>query len=204
MGTTIFIETSMTIGSERGSISTEGLNIFKNTYQKQLPNEEIICLNLNDLKMAQKTLNCHNYSTFFNKEDSDTYIEQLRSANKIVLAAPMTNFNYPAVLKNYLDHVLVAKKTFLYKYDGLGTSEGLLPHLKVQIITSQGAHLGWYPFGNHTATLQGTWEFMGAKVVKPIIIDGTKAPENLQRPAKEMIEDFRSVIEKAAIEFAKL
>ena len=40
-------------------------------------------------------------------------------------------------------------------------------------------------------------------MTKPIIIDGTKAEENLNRPADDLIQDFSNTINKAAIEFAK-
>ena len=156
MAKVLFIKTSMTIGSARGSISTAALNMFEKKYRECNPGDEIINMDLNDVPMAQKTLNHYNFANFFNTEDTDKYIDQLKNADKVVLASPMTNFNYPAVLKNYLDHILVAKKTFKYKYNGKGTSVGLLLHLKVQIITSQAAHLVWYPFGNNTATYQET------------------------------------------------
>lgn len=201
MAKLLAIRTSMKIGSERGSASAYALDIFLKKYQEAHPDDEIINLDLNDLPMAQKTLNSHNFKNFFNAEDTDKYVEQLKNVDKIVLSTPMTNFNYPAVLKNYLDHILVARKTFIYKYDGLGTSEGLLKHLTVQLITTQGAHLGWYPFGNHTEMLRGTWDFVGAKVAKPIIIPGTNAPENIKRPGQEVAEDHRQKLEAAAIAF---
>jgi FMN-dependent NADH-azoreductase len=150
------IVSSMTLNSARGSISTYALDQFVKFYKESNPSDEIIELNLNNEPMAQKTLNANNFNNFFNSEDTDHYIDQLKSVDKVIVATPMTNFNYTATLKNYLDHILVAKKSFLYKYDGKGTSEGLLKHLKVQIITTQGAPLGWYPFGNHTETLRGT------------------------------------------------
>lgn len=131
----------MLIGNPpRGSVSDSAIKMFKAFYLAKNPTHEVIDLNLNDLPIAQKSLNSHNYTNFFNKGDAE--IEQLKNVNKIVMASPMTNFNYPAVIKNYMDHILQAKKTFLYKYDGKVTSEGLLPHLKVQLITTQGAPLG--------------------------------------------------------------
>ncbi len=197
----LFINGSMTINTPRGSISLLASEIFKKHYKTKNPNHEIINLDLNNLEMANKNMNANNLNTFFNDEDSIKYIEQLKHIDKIVFSCPMTNFNYPAVVKNYLDHILVAKQTFIYKYDGKGTSEGLLKHLKVQIITSQGAPLGWYPFGDHTRALKGTWEFMGASVTKPIIIDGTKSPSKLSLSKEEVIKDFEIILKKAAEEF---
>jgi FMN-dependent NADH-azoreductase len=61
--------------------------------------------------------------------------------------------------------------------------------------------LGWYPFGNHTETLRGTWNFVGAKVVSPIIIHGTKAPENLTKTPEEMTLPFIDELKSAAKKF---
>ena len=191
----------MTVNTPRGSISTLALRTFQKFYQAANPNEEIIDLDLNHLPIAQVTLTSDNMPDYFADPRGDEAINQLKAVQKVVMASPMTNFNYPAVIKNYLDHILVAKKTFIYKYDGKGTSEGLLPHLKVQIITSQGAPLGWYPFGDHTRCLIGTWKFIGATVTEPIIIDGTKAPANLQKPAEEMIQPFIDRLKIAAEQF---
>ena len=201
MSKTLFIHGSMTVNTPRGSISTLAIKTFWKFYAQANPDVEISELNLNHLPISQVTLNSENMTEFFADPRGDEAIAQLKAVDRVVMASPMTNFNYPAVIKNYLDHILVAKKTFIYKYDGKGTSEGLLPHLKVQIITSQGAPLGWYPFGDHTRCLIGTWKFVGAEVTEPIIIDGTKAPENLQKTPEEMIKPFIDRLKIAAEKF---
>ncbi len=186
------------------SYSNELVDRFVKHYKEQNTNDQIIELDLNDVPMAQITLNRSNMKTFFNEQDSDFYINQLKNVNKVIFACPMTNFNVCATAKNYLDHVLIANKTFSYKYSKKGEAIGLLPHLNVQILTSQGAPLGWYPWGNHTENLKGTFEFMGAKVVNPIIVDGTKIPENASKTPSQRIDEFDAVIKSSAIEFAKL
>lgn len=195
----LFIEASMTSKTPRGSVSTQALYYFYQQYKISHPQDELIWLNLNKTDIAQKTLTSENFANFFS--EGDEYINQLKQVDKVVLASPMTNFNYPTVLKNYFDHILIAKKTFLYKYDGKGTSEGLLKQLKVQIITTQGAHLGWYLFANHTKTLEGTWRFMGCEVVNSIVIAGTKAPDNFQKNADQIVSEYKSVIKQHAFAF---
>lgn len=202
MSKTLVIRTSMI---EKNLSYTDCLtNRFLKYYKEFNPNEEIIEIDLNDLPMAQITLNRNNFKTFFNENDSDKYINQLKEVNKIIFACPMTNFNICAVAKNYLDHILVANKTFSYKYSKKGEAIGLLPHLKVQLLTSQGAPLGWYPWGNHTENLKGTFEFIGAKVNTPIIVDGTKIPENANKSPEQRIDEFDSVIKQQAKTFAEL
>lgn len=173
---------------------------FVEYYKQKNPDDQIIELNLNQVEMAQKTLTQQNFANFFNSEDSDFYIDQLKNVNKVIIATPMTNFNYPAVLKNYLDHVLVADKTFSYKYSKKGDAIGLLKHLKVQLLTSQGAPFGWYPWGNHTEMLKGTWEFVGAQVCEPILIAGTKV-DYKDKTVQDAINDYDAQIKQAAQSF---
>ena len=193
----LFIYASPTIESNLGSISSLALDIFKKIYLEKNPNDEIINLDLNSEEVGIKTLTAYNFNDFFSDGLSDKHIDILKSVDKIVLSSPMTNFNYPAVLKNYLDHILVANKTFKYKYDGKGASEGLLSHLKVQFILTQGAPTGWYLFASHVKSLKGTFEFIGAQVLEPILIDGTKAPNNINKTREEQVNPYISKIKKA-------
>lgn len=176
--------------------------IFLEHYQKQNPQDKIIHLNLNQTPMAQINLNEENFSHFFNSQDSDHYINQLKDVNKVVFLSPMYNFAVSSLLKNFLDHVLVADKTFSYKYAKKKGSIGLLKHLKIQIIASQGAPKGWYPFGNHVAYLEGAARFIGAKVNRPsILLAGTKSdPLNKLTPS-EAAKTIEQQIKKAATTF---
>ncbi|WP_027124093.1 FMN-dependent NADH-azoreductase [Mycoplasmoides pirum] len=198
MNKVLVIKSSMIQESKSFSISL--LNSFLKYYKQKNPNDEIIELDLNNEMMSNKNLNVNNFGTFFNQEDSDKYINQLKEVNKVIIASPMTNFNYPATLKNYLDHILVADKTFSYKYTKKGEAKGLLPHLKVQLLTTQGAPFGWYPWGNHTEMLKGTWEFVGAEVVEPLLIAGTKV-DYFQKEPSAAIHDYDEKIKLAAEKF---
>lgn len=200
MSKTLVIKSSML--EKNISFSNELIDRFVKYYKEFNPNEEIIEIDLNDLPMAQITLNRNNMKTFFNENDSDKYINQLKEVNKVILSCPMTNFNMCATTKNYLDHILVANKTFSYKYSKKGEAKGLLDHLQVQLLTTQGAPLGWYTWGDHTKMLKGTFEFVGAKVFEPIIVDGTKIPENANKTPKDRIDEFDVVIKQRAKEFA--
>ena len=198
----IFIYVSPLLETKLGSVSTLAMRQFQKTYLEKNPQDEIVELNLNEEEVGQKVLTSKNFGQdFFTDGLSDKHIDLLKSANKIVLASPMTNFNYPAVLKNYLDHILVANKTFRYKYDGKGTSEGLLTNLKAQMILSQGAPTGWYLFANHEKALRGTFNFAGIEVVDSILIDGTKAPENASKTSEEKIAPYLEQINQAAKAF---
>ncbi len=183
-----------------GSVSATMTKEFIDEYKKH-NDDEIIYLDLNKEKMASTTLTSVNLKSFFNEKDSDHYIEQLKNVDKVVISTSMTNFNYTAVLKNYLDHILVANKTFKYKYDKNGESEGLLKHLKVQILVAQGADFGWYAWGDVAKMLVGTWEFMGTNVATPITLYGTKTPAKIKLSIDEKVKDVLDKIKKAAKAF---
>ena len=198
---TLFIYTSPTTESEKGSTSARAADIFKKEYLERTGDEAII-LDLNNEEVGTKSLTSANFSSFFSDGISDKHIDLLKSVDKLVISSPMINFNYPAVLKNYLDHVLVANKTFKYKYNGKGASEGLLTNIKsAQLILTQGAPTGWYGFASHAESLKGALEFVGIKVQKPLLLDGTKAPEEINKSVEEFLEQHLSKISKAAKEF---
>ncbi|WP_342252348.1 FMN-dependent NADH-azoreductase [Spiroplasma endosymbiont of Amphibalanus improvisus] len=201
MSKILVIKTSMI--QEEKSISTALVNRFIKYYKKKNQLDEINTLDLNTVEMANITMNQENFNdkSFFNSEHSARYIEQLKNVNKIVFVSPMTNFNITALAKNYLDHILVADKTFSYKYAKEGASIGLLPHLKVQILTTQGAPFGWYQWGNHTKYLEGTWNFVGARIAKSINICGTKLHENSNLMPEQLIDKYDLEIKLAAEKF---
>lgn len=173
--------------NEKESFSNALTKTFVKFYQEYNPKDEIIYLNLNDLPMASITLTTRNFNNFLNKEDSDKYIDQLKSVNKLIFTTPMTNFNVTSMTKNYLDHVLVADKTFSYKYTKQGDAVGLLTKLKVQVLATQGAPYGWYLWGNHAKYLEETWKFTGATVAPSILVCGTKVKEPHDNDVKLVI-----------------
>ncbi|ASP28152.1 azoreductase [Spiroplasma corruscae] len=190
-----------TVSPIEKSYSIELTNQFVDEYKKLNKEDEIIYLDLNKEEMAQKTLTRENMSNYFNENDAIKYINQLKEVNKVIISSPMNNFNVSALIKNYLDHVLLADHSFSYKYAKKDGSVGLLDHLKVQILTTQGAPLGWYPFGDHTAFLKGTFEFVGAKVNEPILFAGTKVDPISKMNPKEAISTINDTIKNVVAKF---
>ncbi len=71
---------------------------------------------------------------------SDKLTDELRSADAIVLTAPMYNFGLPSSLKAWVDHVARVNVTFAYGERGM---EGLLQGKKVYVISTRGGkHAG--------------------------------------------------------------
>jgi FMN-dependent NADH-azoreductase len=79
-------------------------------------------------------------------EYSDALIDELRSADTIVLAVPMYNFSVPSTLRAYFDHVARAGVTFRYTSNG---PEGLLAGRRVYVFVARG---GVYSEGVDTQT----------------------------------------------------
>ncbi|AUF83221.1 FMN-dependent NADH-azoreductase [Mesoplasma syrphidae] len=180
------------------SYSAELAKKFIEEYKKLNKDDTFEYLDLNEIAMASKTLTRSNMGTYFNEEDSLKYISQLKSVDKVIMVSPMHNFNVTALIKNYLDHILLANETFSYKYSKKGDAIGLLDHLKVQILTTQGAPYGWYLWGNHTEYLKGTWEFVAAKVNTPVLLAGTKTePLNKLTPV-DAVKTIEKEIQAAA------
>lgn len=195
---TIVLYASPTRETEGGSISTKLTERFLIEYKKNFPNKEIIEIDLNKNKLGTEVLTSEGFANKSFFEESNSIIELLNEADHLIVSSPMINFNVPAVMKNFLDHIAVAGKTFKYKYDGNGESEGLLKNLTVQILSTQGAPKGWYPFGDHVAYLEGTFNFLGMKVNKSILVDGTKTKEFNSISIEDNLNKYNNSIETAA------
>lgn len=180
------------------SISTKMLDLFVDEHKRNNINDEIKILDLNNEDMY--SLTDKNFKLFYSEENSDKYINLLKSVDKVVMNAPMINFNIPTIIKAFFDRIAVANKTFSYKYASKGSSIGLLNNLKVQIIATQGAPLGWYPWASHINYLEGMWKFLGANLSESILLAGTKVePLNKMQP-QEIIETIsKEIIKKASI-----
>lgn len=48
----------------------------------------------------------------------EALLEQFLSAKRIVISMPLHNFNVPSLLKDYMDNILIARKTFRYVTGG--------------------------------------------------------------------------------------
>jgi len=66
---------------------------------------------------------------------ADALIEEVETADTIVLAVPMYNFSIPSTLKAWLDHIARRGRTFRYTEAG---PEGLLKGKKVFVVTGRG------------------------------------------------------------------
>jgi FMN-dependent NADH-azoreductase len=70
---------------------------------------------------------------------SDMLIDELRSADTIVLGVPMYNFGVPSTLRAYFDHIARAGVTFRYTSAG---PEGLLAGRRAYVFVTRGGVYG--------------------------------------------------------------
>ncbi|QMT98373.1 FMN-dependent NADH-azoreductase [Mycoplasma tullyi] len=194
MSKVLFINASPV--ANEASFSYQLAKTFEAEYLKLNPSDQVEWLDLNELDKGSMTLTSKNSKEHFKDENVDPLINQIKSVDKLVVIAPMTNFNYPATLKNWLDKICVANKTFSYKYSKKGGSVGLMDHLKVMIINTQGAPEGWYAFADVTVLLRGVFEFIGAKV-DAIKVAGTKVEYLNKQPSEIVAPNLALIKEKA-------
>jgi FMN-dependent NADH-azoreductase len=75
---------------------------------------------------------------------SNELVDELLAADEILIATPMYNFNVPAALKAYIDHIVRFGRTFNEKYEGLATGK------KVFVLV---AAMGTYGPGSHSESM---------------------------------------------------
>ena len=65
---------------------------------------------------------------------SNELIDELLASDEIVIGSPMYNFNVPAALKGWVDHIVRLGRTFNAKYEGLATGK------KARIVMASGGN----------------------------------------------------------------
>jgi len=100
---------------------------------------------------------------------SDSLIEELESADYLIIGAPMYNFGPPASLKAWADLVARAKRTFAHTENG---SVGLLKNKKAIIIAVSGGTGVNSDIDFMTPWLQYFLTFIGIKDIEIIAVDG--------------------------------
>jgi FMN-dependent NADH-azoreductase len=139
---------------------------FINTYREKCPGDKIITYDLyaEGVKpITEEELR----SRFSPKDDSALrhsiykYAFEFKSCDKIVIAAPMWNLSFPAILKCYLDYIMAVGITFDYTEHGpVGLCQG---KKAVHIVTRGGLYsedpASAYEMGDKY--LRGLFSFLG-------------------------------------------
>lgn len=110
---------------------------------------------------------------------SNELIEELRSHDTIVIAAPVYNFSIPATLKAWIDQVARAGETFRYTAAG---PQGLLGGKKAYVVVASGGMPVGSAWDFATPYLRHMLGFIGISDVEFVVADalGNDADKSLE------------------------
>lgn len=117
---------------------------------------------------------------------SDALVEELQSADTLVIGCPIYNFSVPAALKAYIDLVARAGLTFTYSSEG---PKGLLADRKTYVIITSGGTTVDSDIDYTSGYLKHVLGFLGITDVEII------AADSLSRTGSEKLAEVRSQID---------
>ena len=104
---------------------------------------------------------------------SNELVDELLAADEIVIGTPMYNFNVPAALKGWVDHIVRLGRTFNEKYEGLAAGK------KVRVVVASGGSYGPGAYMEKadlfSPYIRFILGFIGIKDVEIYMADGTSA-----------------------------
>jgi len=104
-------------------------------------------------------------------------IDEFLSADVVVLGVPMYNLGIPSTLKTYIDHIVMAGRTFAYTDEG---AVGLVQDRPVFIVTARGGVHSGGPTDQQAPYLQSLFNFIGIKQVQFIHTEGLNMGDELR------------------------
>jgi len=126
---------------------------------------------------------------------SDELIDELLSADILLLSVPMYNFSVPSALKAYIDHIVRADKTFAFEEQG---PIGLIKDKKCYIATALGSlYTGheFEPMNFLTGYLQGLLGFLGIDDINIFQLEGADLDvEGLAERKKAVITQIEEIV----------
>lgn len=124
---------------------------------------------------------------------SKALVNELKTADVVVVGSPMYNFTVPSTLKAWVDHVAIAGQTFSYTAEG---PRGLLDG-RVFLVLSSGGIYSEGPFAayDHLSTyLEAIFNFLGIQDVEVIRAEGIAyGPEQDQAAMASAVEKIKAI-----------
>src|SRR3954471_9666965 len=102
-------------------------------------------------------------------QHSDALIDELRSADVVVLGLPMYNFGIPSTLKAYFDHIARVGVTFRYTDKG---PVGLLTGKQVYVFAARGGLYAGTPKDTQTGYVRDFLSFLGMSDIRFVYAEG--------------------------------
>lgn len=172
---------------------------FVEEYKRNNPEDEIITLDL--YKENIDFLRADDLGKLFGPKDEESknnsilkYAYEFADADKYIIAAPMWNLSFPAILKAYIDYVSVSGITFKYTAEG---PVGLLTNKKAVHIVSRGGAYDNSPYEMGDRYLRTILGFFGIKDIETIAIDNLDViGVNVEEKVEEGIKKATSLAKK--------
>lgn len=123
---------------------------------------------------------------------SDALIDELRSADILVLGLPMYNFGIPSTLKAYFDHIARAGVTFRYTEKG---PVGLLTGKRAFVFAARGGRYAGTPLDRQTGYVRDFLGFLGIADVEFVYAEGLNMGEDSKSAA---LAEARGRLERLA------
>jgi FMN-dependent NADH-azoreductase len=114
--------------------------------------------------------------------ESDALIDELKTADQIVLGLPMYNFGIPSTLKAYIDHIARAGVSFRYTANG---PEGLIGDRKLTVLAARGGRYAGTPKDTQSGYVRDFFNFIGIHDIDFIYAEGMAMDETTRREALE-------------------
>lgn len=127
-------------------------------------------------------------------------VSEFLAADVIVIGAPMYNFSVPSQLKAWIDHVLIAGRTFRYGANG---PEGLAgPNKRVIVVSTRGGIYSEAPasaMDHQEAYLRAVFGFVGITDVTIIRAEGVNlGAEARMQAVTAARQELRTLVRDAA------
>lgn len=111
---------------------------------------------------------------------SDTLIDELRRADRVVLGLPLYNFGIPSTLKAYFDHIARAGVTFRYTESG---PVGLLENRPVHVFAARGGRYAGTSRDTQTPYIVDMFAHLGITDLRFVYAEGLNMGEDTQSAA---------------------
>jgi FMN-dependent NADH-azoreductase len=129
---------------------------------------------------------------------SDALVDELLSADVVVIAAPMINFTIPSNLKTWIDYVARAGRTFSYSEKG---PQGLVTGKQVILVVARGGVYANNPaLDFQVPYLRSVLGFLGMSEVDVVEVEGTAfGPEAAEKAVEAATARMRARCQQAAL-----
>lgn len=176
---------------------------FIEEYKKKNPEDQVITLDLYKENLRFLTENDLNIISAPKNEKSREnpllkYAYQFVNADKYVIAAPMWNLGFPAILKAYFDYITILGVTFNYEKEGV---TGLCSGRKGLFITTRGGYYGQgipKKIDMGERYIEALFDFLGIKDFQTIAAEGLEVQGD---DVDKIINNTIEIVERVADNF---